>query len=129
MLLKKSGYNINLFKLTSINLTKRQWIIIFSNFFIEVVWEIGYYATSVFLMHTTDGIFNTYSYLESVLDIFNSFYFAFIMITSVDIADKLGQDDFDNAKQISKYSIFGSLMIWLFHSLLAIVLIYPISLG
>ncbi len=128
-LLKKSEQKINLFKLTKINLTKRQWIVIASNFSIEVVWQVGYYAISVFLMHTGDDFFNTYSYLESVLDIFNCIYFTFTTITSIEIAHSLGQDDFQTCKKHARYSIYGTIIIWLFHTTLSLLLIYPIALG
>ena len=66
-LLKNKKIKINILKFNFSKLTSKQWIIIINNFAIQIIWEVGYYATSVFLLRMSDSVFNTYSYLENVL--------------------------------------------------------------
>lgn len=42
LLYKKSDQKINVLKFTTITLTKRQWVIILSNFLTEIIGEVGY---------------------------------------------------------------------------------------
>jgi Na+-driven multidrug efflux pump/FMN phosphatase YigB (HAD superfamily) len=120
---------INLFAKTPIKLSRKQWSIIVINFAIEFVWEIGYFATSVLLLRLSDAMLNTYSYLETVLDLFNGFLFAYINITCIQIARNLGRSNFKKAFQHAKYSIYGTLIIWLIYFIASMALIYPIALG
>ncbi len=120
---------INIFKKPNLKLTKRQWWILISNLLVEMVWEVGYFATSVFLLRMSDALLNTYSYLEVVLDVFNGFLFAFVNITCIKITRSLGQNNFDEAKLHAKNSIAGTLVIWMFYLLCSLALIYPVALG
>ncbi len=70
-IMRNNKFRINILKPSSLNFTSRQWKLIFSTFCIELIWETGYFATSIALLRVNEGIFNTYSYLENVLDIFN----------------------------------------------------------
>ena len=101
----------------------------FSTFCIELIWEIGYFATSIALLRVNEGIFNTYSYLENVLDIFNGFLFSFTTITAIRITRAMGCNNFNEAYKHAKYSIYATLVIWLFYALSSMILIYPIALG
>ncbi len=127
--LKNNIVKINFLKFDFSKLNLRQWLIIINNFLSELIWEVGYYATSVFLLRTSDAIFNTYSYLEYILDIFNCFLFAFITITSIKISRALGQNQFQEAYRHAKYSIYATLVIWAFYFIGSIILIYPVALG
>ena len=129
VLLKRSGFNINVFKFLPISFTKKQWTILFSNFFTEVVWEVGYFATSIYLLRTSDMLFNTYSYLESVLDILNCFFMAYRVICAIEITRALGKDDFEKAKYHAKNLLLGVLVLYIFYAILSLALIYPIAIG
>lgn len=128
-IMKNSKYKINIFKFVSLNFSTKQWKILVSIFLLEVTWQVGYYATSVALLRANDGIFNTYSYLEYVLDIFNGFLFTFTTITSIRITQALGMNKFDEAFKHAKYSLYATFIIWLFYAISSLVLIYPIALG
>lgn len=127
--MRNNKFKINIFKPTRLNLTIRQWKLLMSNFLIEIIWEVGYYATSVALLRADEGIFNTYSYLENVLDIFNGFLFTFVTITSIRITRALGYNRFNEAYKHAKFSIYGTLIIWAFYAVASMILIYPIALG
>lgn len=129
LLYKKSEQKINVLKFTTITLTKRQWVIILSNFLTEIIWEVGYYATSVFMMRMGDTLFNSYSYLENVLDIFNSLLLTVLVVISLDIARALGEDNFDHAKYIAKNSLLITLFLWGFYAVCSLIFIYPFALG
>ena len=129
LLYKKSDQKINVLKFTTITLTKRQWVIILSNFLTEIIWEVGYYATSVFMMRMGDTLFNSYSYLENVLDIFNSILLTVLVVISLDITRALGEDKFDRAKYIAKNSLLITLFLWGFYAVCSLIFIYPIALG
>lgn len=127
--MRNNKFKINIFKPTPLNLTSRQWKLIVSTFCIEFIWEVGYYATSVALLRADEGIFNTYSYLEYVLDIFNGFLFTFTTITSIRITRAMGYNKFNEAYKHAKYSIYATLIIWVFYAVTSMILIYPIALG
>ena len=126
---KKSEYKVNFFKIIKISYTKKKWGILLINFSVEFVWQIGYYATSLFLLKKGDQFLNTYSYLENVLDIFNGFLFSYITITSINITRALGQDKFDEAYMHARYSIYGAIILWAFYFVMSLILMYPIALG
>lgn len=89
-----------------INLTNKQWWVLLSNLAVEFIWQIGYYATAIILIRFSDGIFNTYSYLENVLDVFNGVLYAVGSVNAIKITRLLGKDKFDEAYRYSKYSIW-----------------------
>lgn len=120
---------INILKIERVHLTSAQWKMIVSNFAVEFIWQIGYFATSVLFLRMSDAMLNTYSYLENVLDIFNGFLFAYVNVTCIKIARALGRNAFDRAQVHAKYSIYGTLVIWLFYFVASCLFIYPISLG
>ncbi len=129
VLLKRSGFNINVFKFVPISFTKKQWTILISNFFVEVIWEVGYFATSIYLLRTSDMLFNTYSYLENVLDILNCFFGSYRVICAIEITRALGKDKFDEAKLHAKNLLLGTLVLYIFYVIFSLLLIYPIALG
>lgn len=126
---KNKTFKVNIFKFRRLKLTKKQWGIILSNLATEVVWQVGYYATSMLLFRFSEGIFNTYSYLEIVLDIFNGVLFAYINITCIRITRCLGTDRFERAYKHAKYSIYSVIAIWGFYFVASMLFIYPIALG
>ncbi len=128
-LFKDKKFKINIFSKLTVRFTKRQWTIMLTNFFTEVIWQIGYFATSMFLLRLNDGIFNTYAYLENVLDIFNGFLFGYICVTCVRIARCLGRNQFKKAGQHAKYSLIGTVIIWAGYFIVSLLLIYPLAIG
>lgn len=129
LLMKNKTYKLNIFSFSKVKFTKKQWLIVLANFAIEFIWEIGYFATATFLLRINDGIFNTYSYLEQVLDIANGFLFAYINVTCIQITRSLGRSRFDYAYKHAKNSIYGALIIWAGYFIISMALIYPIALG
>lgn len=129
LLVKNKQLSINFFKFQTVNLTKKQWGVLLSNLAVEFIWQIGYYATAIILIRFSEGIFNTYSYLENVLDVFNGLLFAIGTVNAIKITRLLGKDRFDEAYQQAKYSIYMSLFIWLFYFIASMIFIYPIALG
>lgn len=129
LLVKNKQISINFFKFQTVNLTKKQWGVLLSNLAVEFIWQIGYYATAIILIRFSEGIFNTYSYLENVLDVFNGLLFAIGTVNAIKITRLLGKDRFDEAYQQAKYSIYMSLFIWLFYFIASMIFIYPIALG
>ena len=129
LLLKNKEISVNFAKFQTINLTKKQMGILISTLAVEFIWQIGYYASSIFLIRYSEAVFNTYSYLENVLDLFNGVFFAFASVSAIKITRCLGRDKFDEAYLYSKYSIFSSIVIWLFYFIISLILIYPIALG
>lgn len=128
-LFKDKRFKINIYDKLTIRFTKRQWAIMLTNFFTEVIWQIGYFATSMFLLRLNDGIFNTYAYLENVLDIFNGFLFAYIGITCIRITRCLGRNQFKKAQQHAKNSLIGTVVIWAGYFIVSVALIYPLAIG
>ena len=129
LLLKNKEISVNFFKFQTVNLTKKQWWILISNLSVEFVWQVGYYATSIILIRFSDGILNTYAYLENVLGVFNGFLYAFANVSAIKITRCLGRNQFDKAYTYSKYAIFASMLIWVFYFVASMVFIYPIALG
>ena len=109
LLLKNKEISVNFAKFQTINLTKKQMGILISTLAVEFIWQIGYYATSIILIRFSDGIFNTYSYLENVLDVFNGFLFAFSSVSAIRITRCLGRNQFDKAYTYAKQSIVASI--------------------
>ncbi len=128
-LYKNKTIKINLLRFQSLKLTSSQWKLILVNLATEFVWQVGYFATSVLLLRMSDAMLNTYSYLESVLDLFNGFYYAFVNITCIKISRCLGRNQFDKALFHAKKSIWASVVIWAMFAASSMILIYPIALG
>lgn len=128
---KAKTNRVNLFKIEKKNFTlnKKEWKTIFFLGGKEVVWEIGYFCLSLFLVKISEGIFNTYSYYENVLDIFNGLLFAFLNITQIEICKQLGKNHFGQAYKTAKYSIWSSMLIWVIYFLLSFCLFIPITNG
>lgn len=128
-LLRNKILKINVFSFSDLKILWKQNLIILGNMVIEFIWEIGYFAVSIFLIRYNEALFNTYSYLEYVLDILNGFLFAFISLTNIRIIRALGRNDYDEAYKHGKYSLLASFVIWCFYALVAAIFIYPIALG
>lgn len=129
LFLKDKEYKINLLTFTKIKLTLKQFSTILYMAFSQIVWQIGYMFTSMFLLKISELYFNVYAYYENVLDMFNTLYFSFIIITSIEIARSLGENKKDEAYKHGKYSIYFSLFIWLVYAVLSLILIVPINSG
>ena len=128
-LMRNKLFPINALKPAALKFKVSQWRLLFSVFFSEFVWSVGYYATSVALLRVDEGIFNTYSYLENVLDLLNGFYFTYAIISSIRITQALGRNNFDLAYKHATYSIYATLVLWFAYAAISMILIYPIALG
>lgn len=128
-LLKNKILKINVFAFADLKVSWKQNLLILGNMVIEFIWQIGYFAVSIFLIRYNEAIFNTYTYLENVLDILNGVLFAFISLTNIRIIRALGRNDYDDAYKHAKYSLLASFVIWCFYAVVAAVFLYPIALG
>lgn len=126
---KNNPYKIDLFKNIAISLTKEEVGTLFRVAIIEVVWEVGYFFSSLFLLKYNETIFNQYAYYENILDIFNGFLFSFIMFNGIEISRSLGERNFDKGYKLGKYSIASCIIIWLFYVLLSFAFSKPIISG
>ncbi len=126
---KNKQVKICLLKFPKHKISLKEGFTIFNRFLMEFIWQIGYYATSVFLLRMGDLAFNTYSYLEYVLDIFNGLLFTFINVISLKICRAMGENKFEEAYQHGKYSILVSIFSWCVYALLGMLLIYVFALG
>lgn len=126
---KNKLYPINFLKPTKFDLTKKELATIFYMAASEIVWQVGYMLTALFLLRMSELYFNTYSYYENALDLFNTFYFSFIVIVSIEITRSLGQGKFDEAYQHGKYSIYFSVLIWVAYAIISFALMTPINSG
>ncbi len=128
-LMRNKKVKVNLFHRQPISLTKKQWGIMVANVGTELIWVVGYFATSIFLLRLGDEFLNTYSYLETVLDVFNGFLFTYINITCIKITRNLGRSNFKKVLEHSRYSIYGVFVIWFFYAVASMIFIYPVALG
>lgn len=128
-LLRNNVVEIDFRKIEPIKLSKKQYEIIFSNLAVEFLWQLGTFVTSIMLLRVSDAFFNTYSYLETLLDVFNGVLYAFVCITCIRITRSLGRNRFSQAYKHAKYSIIACVIIWAFYMIASLVLIYPIALG
>lgn len=85
--------------------------------------------TSLFLLKVSALYFNSYAYYENILNIFNNLFFSFIVLTSINITRSLGEKNFDEAYMHGKYSIYGSIVIWVIYAIISLSLIVPINAG
>ncbi|MGD9901535.1 MAG: MATE family efflux transporter [Spirochaetales bacterium] len=127
--LKNKNYGINLLVFKKLKFTYKEFSTIMYMAFSEIIWQIGYMFTAMFLLKVSEIYFNAYSYYENVLDFFNTLYFSFIVITSIDITRALGENKKDEAYMHGKYSIYFSIFIWVVYALCSLALIVPINSG
>lgn len=121
--------NINLLKPTKLSLTKTEFFTIVKMTLTQFVWQIGYTFLSYFILKSSEIIFNQYAYFENVLDILNGFYFSFVVVTSIDIARSLGENNFKETYKIAKYSLWATFVIWAIYFIISVSISIPLING
>lgn len=114
--------SVSLISRINMKLDKKEMMVIFEMCLLQVIWQVGYSATSYFILRVSDVYFNQYSYLENVLDIFNGLFFAFVAVTSIDICRRLGEGDFEKSYLEGKRSLKATLVIWFIYLVLSVIL-------
>ena len=127
--LKSKHIKLNLFKLKGVKITKEEALTTFYISFSELVWQVGYMLVALTLLKVSELYFNAYAYYENVLDIFNTFFFSFIVITSIEVTRDLGSNNLDRAYKHGVYSILSVIIIWAFYAVISMVLFVPINAG
>lgn len=129
MLQRNKEHPISLLKAPTVALTKKEFATCCYMAFTQIVWQVGYLFTALFLLRMSELFFNSYAYFENVLDLFNTLYFAFITIVSINITRSIGNNQKQEAYQHGKYSIYASLLIWLIYFVISLALFLPIKAG
>lgn len=126
---KNKTYSINLLKIEKVNLTKNELKIITFRALSEVVWEIGYFFISLFILKMDIIVYNQYCYFENALDILNGIFFAFVSVVSIKICRDIGDNKMDEAYTHGKYSILSTFVIWIFYTAISLALFIPFKKG
>lgn len=124
---KKLG--INIFNFSKLKIGKSELhtaIVVFSA---NIVWEFGSIFLALSLLRMDEIIFNVYSYYESVLDVFNNIYFAFVVMTSIDIGRSIGEGKRTEAFRHAQYSLRANVVTWVIYAILSFALFIPIRSG
>lgn len=126
----KREKGVNVFDIFSLEKpTKEDFKMIFEKLALEVFWQIGCTVCSMFMLKLNVKIYDSYMYFENALDIFNIVYFAFMYVTSVQVAIAIGEERAEDAFKISKYSVYISMITWVGYFVLSGAICYPILLG
>lgn len=128
-LLKNKTYKVNLFKPGKLHLSKQEFKIIMDHTLSEVVWEIGYFFLSLFILKVDTIAYNQYCYFENTLDILNGIFFAFINVVSIKICRCIGDAQYDEAYKHGKYSLYSTFVIWLAYAAISLSLYIPLKFG
>lgn len=126
---KNKTYSVNLLKFEKVKLSKQELKTITERALSEVVWEIGYFFISLFILKMDVIAYNQYCYFENALDILNGVFFAFVSSVSINICRCIGEDKKDEAYNHGKNSIMATFVIWLAYSLVSIALFIPLKAG
>lgn len=126
----KRKNNINIFNIFKLDKpTKDEFLMIISKVLFEFIWQISYTICQMFILKVSETTYDCYMYFENVLDMFNMIYFAFMYVTSLEVATAIGEEKPELAYKISKYSVYISMWTWLIYFVLTGALCYPILLG
>ena len=128
-LLKNKTYKVNLFKLKKLKLSKSEFKIVTARTLSEVVWEIGYFFISLFMLKVDVISYNQYCYFENALDILNGVFFAFVSVVSIKICRCIGEEKKEEAYNHSINSIKSTFVIWLFYAIISTALFIPLKTG
>lgn len=128
-LLKNKTYKVNLFKLKNLKLTKQEFKIVTERTLSEVVWEIGYFFISLFILKVDVITYNQYCYFENVLDILNGVFFAFINVVAIKICRCIGEEKQEEAYSHGINSLKSTFVIWFIYAIISISLFVPLKLG
>lgn len=129
MLSKNKNYPINLFKFEKLNLSKHELKTITERALSEVVWEVGYFFISLFILKVNVITYNQYCYYENILDIFNGVFFAFVSVVSIKICRCIGEDKYDEAFNHGKQAIKSTFVIWIVYAIISLSLFIPLQKG
>lgn len=124
---KKLG--INIFSLSKLKIGKSELHTAIDVFLANAVWEVGNIFLALSLLRMDEIIFNVYSYYENVLDVFNTIYFAFIVMTSIDIGRSIGEGKRAEAFRHAQYSLRANVVTWVVYAVLSFALFIPIRSG
>lgn len=126
----KREKGVNVFNIFSLEKqTKEDFKMIFEKLALEVFLQIGCMVCSMFMLKLNVKIYDSYMYFENALDILNIVYFAFMYVTSVQVAIAIGEERVEDAFKISKYSVYISMITWVGYFVISGAICYPILLG
>lgn len=125
-LLKNKTLSVNLLKFEKLKLSKYEFLTVLNRTLGELVWEVGYFFISLFILKSDIIIYNQYCYYENVLDVLNGIFFAFVSVTSIKIARCIGESKKDEAYQIGKDTMLSTFIIWIFYAILSMMIYYPL---
>lgn len=129
LLNKNKVYNVNLFKISSLKLTKSETGIILTRTMSELVWEVGFTFISLFILNSNVTTYNQYCYFENALDILGGFLFAFFNVVSIKICRCIGNGEKKEALNHAKNSIISTFVLWLFYAVVSLSCFIPLQKG
>ena len=128
-LIKNKTYSVNLLEFKKISLSKQEVKIVTQRALSEVVWEIGYFFISLFILKMDVIAYNQYCYFENALDILNGFFFSFVSVSSIKICRCIGEDKKDEAYYHAKQTIPATIILWLFFAIISLSFYIPLKIG
>lgn len=129
LLLKNNIYKINLLKFEKIHIDKDEKEIILTRTFTELVWEIGYFFLSLFILRSDIVAYNQYCYFENVLDIINGFIFAVFNVTAIKICRHIGSGNKDKAYNYAVNSLKATFLMWGIYAIISFACFVPLRAG
>ena len=129
MLIKNKNYSINLLNFEKLNLSKHELKTIIERALSEVIWEIGYFFISLFILKVNIITYNQYCYFENILDILNGLFFAFVSVVSIKICRCIGEEKYTEAYEHGKNSIKSTIIIWIIYALISLSCFIPLQKG
>ncbi|MBE5738801.1 MAG: hypothetical protein E7354_03660 [Clostridiales bacterium] len=128
-LLKNKKFPINVLHFEKIQIGKGEFKTIIARSLSEIVFEVGYIFLSLFILRSSDILYNQYCYYENVLDILNGAFFAYVNVIAIKICRSIGEHKRARAYHHAVYSQWGVFVIWLAYVIISLSLYYPIRLG
>lgn len=129
LLAKNNVYSVNLFKVKSLRLKKREVWVVICRAFSELVWEVGYFFVSLFILKSNVFVYNQYCYFENALDIFNGIIFAFFNVTAIKICRCIGAGKRKGAYNYAINSIKATILLWIIYAIIVMSLFVPLRAG
>lgn len=129
ILLKNKKQNINIFKIEKFGLSKSESFSVINIAGIQLVYIIGHTCISLFLLKRNELVFNSYQYLENVLDIFNGIFFSFCSFITIKISQCISDKKYDEAYKIGEYSFYSTFFIWIIYVVLSLIAYIPYIQG
>lgn len=129
LLTKNNVYSVNLFKVKSLRLKKREVWVVICRAFSELVWEVGYFFISLFILKSNVFVYNQYCYFENALDIFNGIIFAFFNVTAIKICRCIGAGKRNGAYNYAINSLKATILLWIIYAIIVMSLFVPLRAG